>query len=212
MNTYAFRSRTISWTAIITGAVGLSTLIFGLIFTFAGEIAPIFYSLNDLFNLIMALMSGVLVWMLYSFFQENMKSLHVGLLVLVLIGMVLAIIGFWMIAIKRTGYLQSGWYTNTAYALIGLWFIGLNFTAFQNDLMSKGLSLFGAGAGVVMALGFSAIPGMIQNIDSTDFMSPIHYGIWNASLAGWIIFYPIWCITLGRYMRTLDNQEKSTST
>lgn len=200
MSTSTFQSQSIGKIALATGVIGVSTLIFGLIFTFAGDVVPIFYSLNDLFNLIMALMSGVLAWLLYFRFRENMTSLHVGLLVLILIGMILAVIGFWMIAIKGTGYLQSGWYTNTAYALIGLWIISLNYTAWQNDLLSKGLSLFGVIIGVVMALGFSAIPGMIQNIDSTYFMSPIHYGIWNASLAGWIILYPLWCMLLGRHL------------
>jgi len=201
MNTSTFfQSQSIGKIAIATGVVGVSTLVFGLIFTFAGDIIPVFYRLNDLFNLIMALMSGVLAWVLYSRFRENMTSLHVGLLILILIGMVLAVIGFWMIAIKRTGYLQSGWYTNTAYALIGLWIIGLNYTARQNDLLSKGLSLFGVIVGIVMVLGFSAIPGMIQNIDSTEFMSPVHYGIWNASLAGWILLYPIWCMLLGHHL------------
>lgn len=200
MNTSTFQSQSIGKIALATGVIGVSTLIFGLIFTFAGDIVPIFYSLNDLFNLIMALMSGVLAWMLYFRFRENMTSLHVGLLILILIGMILAVIGFWMIAIKGTGYLQSGWYTNTAYALIGLWIISLNYTAWQNNLLSKGLSLFGVIIGVVMALGFSAIPGMIQNIDSTYFMSPIHYGIWNASLAGWILLYPLWCMLLGRHL------------
>lgn len=208
MNTFTFQSRTIGWTAIITGAVGISTLIFGLIFTIAGDIVPVFYGLNDLFNLIMALMSAVLAWMLYSRFREKMTPFHGGLLILVLVGMVLAIIGFWMIAIKHTGYLQSGWYTNTAYALIGLWVIGLNYTAWQNDILPRGLSLFGIIVGVVMALGFSAIPGMLRNIDSTDFMSPLLYAIWNNSIQGWILLYPIWCILLGRYMRTLDEQKE----
>ncbi len=194
-----FQFQTIGKLAIATGVVGVATLIFGLIFTFAGDIVPIFFGLNDLFNLIMALMSGVLAWRLYSRFREKMTSLHGGLLFLVLVGMVLAVIGFWMIAFGRTGWILSGWYTDTAYALIGLWVIGLNSTSFQNDLLPKGISLYGILVGVVMALGFASLPGLIRNIDSTDFMSPLLSGIWHASIRGWILLYPIWCIVLGRH-------------
>lgn len=194
-----FQFQTIGKLAIATGVVGVATLIFGLIFTFAGDIVPIFFGLNDLFNLIMALMSGVLAWRLYSRFREKMTTLHGGLLFLVLVGMVLAVIGFWMIAFGRTGWILSGWYTDTAYALIGLWVISLNYTAYQNDLLPKGISLYGFLVGVVMALGFASLPGLIRNIDSTDFMSPLLSGIWHASIRGWILLYPIWCIVLGRH-------------
>jgi hypothetical protein len=112
--------------------------------------------------------------------------------------MVLAVIGFGMIAFGHTGWILSGWYTDTAYALIGLWIIGLNYTAFQGQLYSKGISLYGFIVGVVMSLGFASLPGMIKGIDSTDFMSPTLLGIWKVSIRGWILFYPIWCILLGR--------------
>jgi hypothetical protein len=114
--------------------------------------------------------------------------------------MILAIIGFRLIAFGYTGWVLSGWYTDTAYALIGLSIIGLDFTALQNGLLPKGFSLFGVFVDVVMALGFMALPGLIRNIDSTDFMSPILYGIWNMSIQGWIFLYPIWCIWLGRWI------------
>ena len=200
MNTSTFQSQSIGKIAIATGIIGISTLVFGLIFTFAGDIVPMFYGLNDLFNLIMALMSGVLAWMLYSLFREHMTSLHSGLLILVLFGMVLAVNGFWMIAFGRTGWILSGWYTDTAYALIGLWIIGLNYTAFQDQHYSKGISLYGVIVGVVMSLGFASLPGMIQGVDSTDFMSPTLLGIWNVSIQGWIFLYPIWCILLGIHL------------
>ena len=148
MNTSPFfRSRPIGRLAIATGLMGVTTLIFGLIFAFGGDIVgdsiSIFYRLNGLFNLIMALMSGVLAWMLYSHFQEKMTSLHGGLLILILVGMLLAVLGFWMIAFGRTGWILSGWYTDTGFAFIGLWLIGVNYTAFQNDLLPKGISLYG---------------------------------------------------------------------
>lgn len=199
MKTSAFQSHTIGKMSIATGVIGVSTLIFGLIFTFAGDIVPNFYSLNDLFNLVMALMSGVLAWMLYSHFREKMTSLHSILLFLVLVGMIFAIIGFWMITFGYTGWILSGWYTNIAYALIGLWVIGLNYTAYRIDLLPKRLSLFGVVVGFVMALGFISISGLIKNVDSTDFMSPIVYSIWNISIAGWILLYPLWCILSGRH-------------
>lgn len=209
MNTSPFfRSRPIGRLAIATGLMGVTTLIFGLIFAFGGDIVgdsiSIFYRLNDLFNLIMALMSGVLAWMLYSHFQEKMTSLHGGLLILILVGMLLAVLGFWMIAFGRTGWILSGWYTDTGFAFIGLWLIGVNYTAFQNDLLPKGISLYGILVGIVMALGFASLPGLLRNIDSTDFMSPLLYGMWTASIRGWIILFPIWCILTGRYIRTLE--------
>jgi hypothetical protein len=203
MNTTAFRIQTIGRMAISTGVIGISTLIFGFIFAFGGDIVgdsvSIFYRLNDLFNLIMALMSGAFAWMLYSHFQEKMTSLHGGLLILILAGMVLAVIGFWMIAFGRTGWILSGWYTDTAYALIGLWVISFNYSALQNDLLPKGISSYGILVGAVMALGFASLPGLLRNIDSTDFMSPLLYGMWTASIRGWILLYPIWCIILGRH-------------
>ena len=133
MNTSTFfQSQSIGKIAIATGVVGISTLVFGLIFTFAGDIVPVFYGLNDKFNLIMALMSGVLAWMLYSRFRKNMSMLHIGMLILVAIAMIFAILGFVKIAFG---------YTDTGYTLIGLWIMGLNYSALKDKLYSKGISL-----------------------------------------------------------------------
>lgn len=186
--------------AIITGATGITTQIFGILFTFAGDIVPVFYGLNDLFNLILAILSGVLAWILYYHFRERLTSLHGILLILVLIGVIFAILGFRMIAFGHAGWVLSGWYTDTGFALIGIWVIGLNYTARQNDLLPKGLSLFGMIVGAVMALGFASIPGLIRNTDSTEFMSPILYWTWFISIQGWILLYPIWCIWMGRHI------------
>lgn len=200
MNTPTFfQSRTIGWTAIIMGCLGITGLIFGLIFTFVEDAATIFYNLSDLFNLVIGILSGILAWMLYSRFREKMASMHRFLLFLVLGGIVLMAIGFWLIAFDLTGWILSGWYTDTGFAFIGLWLIGLNYTAWQNDLMPKGLSLLGIIAGGLLVLGFSAIPGLIRNIDSMAFMSPMLNGSWNASILGWVILHPIWCILSGRY-------------
>ena len=178
MNTSAFfQSRTISWTAIIMGCLGITGLIFGLIFTFIGDTSAIIYNLSDIFNLVIGILSGVLAWMLYSRFREKMTSLHQFLLFLVLGGIVLMAIGFWLIAFVRTGWILSGWYTDTGFAFIGLWLIVLNYITWQNDLLPKGLSLLGMIAGVLLALGFSAVPGLIRNVNSMDFMSPMLNGI-----------------------------------
>ena len=205
MNTSTFfQSRTIGWTAISMGCLGISGLILGLTFTFVENTAAIIYNLSDFFNLVIGILSGMLAWMLYSRFREKMTSSHRFLLYLVLGGMVLMAIGFWLIASDRTGWILSGWYTDTGFAFIGLWLTGLNYTAWQNELLPKGLSILGIIAGVLLVLGFSSLPGLIRNVDSMAFMSPILNGIWNASILGWVIIHPVWCITLGLHMRKLD--------
>lgn len=196
-----FPTPMLQWTAIATGVIGISTLMFGLLFTFAGNLVPVFYGLNDLFNLILAILSSILAWMLYSHFRERLTFLHTILLLLVLIGVVFAVIGYRLIAFGHSGWVLSGWYTDTGFALIGLWVVGLNYTIWQKKLLPKGLSIYGVIVGAMMALGFSALPGLIANIDSTNFMSSPHYILWMTSIMSWTVLYPIWCIGIGRVLQ-----------
>jgi len=108
MNASILQSRTIGKIAVATSVIGVSTFIFGFIFTFARNILPVFYGLNNLFNLIMALMSGVLAWMMYSRFREHVKMLHGWLFILVAVGMILALNGFLKIVFSYTGWILSG--------------------------------------------------------------------------------------------------------
>lgn len=199
MTAGSFSSEAIGWVAFATGVIGIFSMIFIALFYTVGN--P-FGTLNDIFNALMAISSGILAWMLYAGSKNGLTLLNQALLILAQIGALIAIVGSVLVIFKYTGWVLAGLYTATGYAMIGLWVIRLNYAARGGGLMPGGMSTFGLVLGVVMLLGFAAVPGLIKGADSVEAMSPVINGIWQAASLGWLFLYPIWCFWLGRWTLT----------
>jgi hypothetical protein len=176
--------------AMTTGIVGLLALVLLILFFTVG--GP-FGTLNDICNGLTGLLSGVFAWNLYMNFR-----IQPIFLILALVGALTVALGSVLIIFDVTGWYLAGLYTSLGYALIGVWLLALNYWARPNNLWPYGLANLGMIAGMIMALGFLMIPGIINRIDAWE-AGPwyVNY-VGQLGSIGYFLLYPIWCILIGR--------------
>ena len=194
MTTSNFSSMTIGWVAIATGIAGLLGLAFIILFFTVGQ--P-FGTLNDICIGLAAILSAVLAWMLYPGHHAQSPLLSQVALVVALLGALVVVVGSGLVISGVTGWFLAGLYMAAGNALIGLWLLGLNYSALHGNPWSHSLVILGLVSGVILALGLVAIPGIFSGIDSQESASWI-VNIGQAGALGWLVLYPIWCVLVGR--------------
>jgi len=195
MFTNNFSSVTIGWVAIATGIAGLLGLAFIILFFTVGQ--P-FGTLNDICIGLTAILSVVLVWMLYPEHHAQSPLLSQVALVIAMFGAILVMVGSALAISGVKGWFLSGLYMAAGNAMIGLWLLGLNYSSLRGNPLSHSLVILGLISGVILALGLVTIPGIFRGIDTQEYELSIFNYIWWASSLGWLVLYPIWCILLGR--------------
>lgn len=161
-----------------------------------------FGTLNDICVALGGLLSGCLVWNLYPTHhlhapRESRIALGLGLM-----GACLVPIGSALVILNITGWLLAGLVTTFGYALIGLWLVGLNYSALNWSAFPRNLAQYGLITGWIMAIGLFAVPGILTGIDAMETAS------WFTRIAlfvgglGWNVLYTIWCIGLGYLLFT----------
>ena len=197
MITSSFSSLTIAWVAIATGVAGLLALAFIVLFFTVGR--P-FGTLNDGCIGLAAILSGVLAWMLSPQYHSQSPLLSQVALVVAVVGALVVVAGSALVIFGITGWFLAGLYMGAGNALIGLWLLGLSYSALSGTPWPHGLVVAGIVIGVVMALGSVAILGIVRSIDAWD-SAPWHVKyVGQAGALGWLALYPIWCIWLGRVL------------
>src|SRR4030043_1309286 len=126
----------IGWVAIATGIVGLLGLAFIILFFTVGQ--P-FGTLNDICIGLRAILSVVLVWMLYPGHHSQSPLLSQVVLVIAIFGALLVIIGSALAISGVKGWFLSGLYMAAGNAMIGLWFQGLNYSALRSKPFPQNL-------------------------------------------------------------------------
>ena len=198
MRTNKFSTSVISWTAIATGVSVILAVLFILPMA---TVEPRFGKLNDVFNAIIGIASGVLASMLYPQHRARSPLISQIGLGLALAGVIVTIVGSVLIIFDFTGYVLAGFYTGLGNALIGLWLVAFSASMQRADILPHNLVMFGLVAGAIMALGVLDIAGILTGIDSMDSLSWYLF----AGFLGFIgtyILYPIWTIWLGREIRS----------
>lgn len=195
MTTSNFSSVTIGWVAIATGIAGLLGLAFIILFFTVGQ--P-FGTLNDICIGLTAILSVVLIWMLYPAQHAQSPLLSQVALVIAMSGALLVMVGSTLAISGVTGWFLSGLYMAAGNAMIGLWLLGLSYSALRDNPLPHSLVVFGLISGVILALGLVTIPGIFRGIDTQEYELSIFNSIWWASSLGYLALYPIWCIWLGR--------------
>jgi len=183
--------------AAATGVVGLLALVTIVLFFTIGQ--P-FGTINDYCIGLTAILSVVLVWMLYPQHHALSPILSQVLLVVALIGAIVAVVGVVLTISGKTGFYLSGMYMAAGNALIGLWLLGINHSALSGNPWSHNLAILGLVSGVFLALGLVAIPGIFRGIDTKEYVFSTYNMIWGTSFLGSFVLYPIWCILLGRFL------------
>ena len=197
MFTNDFSAVTIGWVAIATGIAGLLGLVFIILFFSVGQ--P-FGTLNDICIGLTAILSVVLVWMLYPGHHAQFRLLSKVAFVVAMIGAILVLVGTALAISGVKGWFLSGLYMAAGNAMIGLWLLGLNYSALQDNSLHQSLVVFGLITGVILALGLVTIPGIFRGIDSQEYELTTFNYIWWASSLGYLALYPTWCILLGRIL------------
>lgn len=190
-----FSSLSVGWVAIATGIAGLLALVFIILFFTIGQ--P-FGTLNDICIGLEAILTGVLAWMFYPQFLARFPHISQVVLVLAILGAIIVVVGSVLVISGTTGWYLAGLYMSAGNALIGLWLLGLNYSAGQSSSWPHGLVIFGIIIGFIMVLGLAAIPGIINRIDAWENAPWYVNYIGQVGALGWLVFYPIWCILLGR--------------
>jgi hypothetical protein len=186
---------TIGWVAIATGIAGIVALVFIILFFTVGQ--P-FGTLNDICIGSAAILSGVLAWMLSPQVHDQSPLLSQVTLVIALAGALVVAVGSVLVIFGITGWYLAGLYMAVGNALIGLWLLGLNYSAQHGDSWSNGLAISGMVIGVIMLLGLAVIPGILRSIDAWESAPWYVNYVGLAGSLGWLVLYPIWCIWLGR--------------
>lgn len=195
MTTSNFPSLTVGWVAIATGVAGLLALAFIILFFTVGQ--P-FGTLNDICIGLTAILSVVLVWMLYPGHHAQSPLLNQVTLVIAILGALLVMVGSALAISGVKGWFLSGLYMAAGNAMIGLWLLGLNYSALRDNFLPHSLVIFGLISGVILALGLVTIPGIFRGIDTQEYELTIVNYLWWAGSLGYLALYPIWCILFGR--------------
>lgn len=185
-----FSSLMVPRLAILTGIVGLLALILLILFFTVG--GP-FGTLNDICNGLTGILSGIFAWTLYTKFRVQPIFL-----ILSLMGTLAVAIGSILVIFEITGWYLAGLFTSAGYAMIGVWLFAINYSFWQSNSWSHGLSTLGMIAGTIMALGLLMIPGIINRIDAWE-AGPwyINY-LGQLGAIGYLLLYPTWCILVGK--------------
>jgi len=197
MFTNNFSSVAIGWVAIATGIVGLLGFAFIILFFTVGQ--P-FGTLNDICIGLTAILSVVLVWMLYPGHQAQFPLLSKTALAIAMFGALVVMVGSALAISGVKGWFLSGLYMAAGNAMIGLWLLGLNYSSLRGNLFPQSQVIFGLISGVILALGLVTIPGIIRGIDTQEYELSIFNYIWWVSSLGYLALYPTWCILLGRIL------------
>lgn len=184
----------VSWVAVATGIGGLVAGIFLILFFTLGQ--P-FGTINDICNGITALLCGSLAVALHPLWVGQAPALSRATLVMALAGTLVAVSGSVLVIFRITGWFLAGIVGTAGYALIGLWLLGLNYAACAARWLPPGIAISGIVLGVIVALGFAAMPGIVRRIDAReDAPWYVIAGLAAGSL-GWLILNPLWCLWLG---------------
>jgi hypothetical protein len=147
-------SRTLGWLAIATGGVILigdvSLMLFFTIGSFFG-------TFNDLCVALAAILSALLSLIFYPAHRAYSPRLSRLLLIAALVGGLVASIGSTFVIFDFTGYFLAGLMNFFGYGLVGLWLLGLNYSAQRRNGWPRRLVRFGLVSGASMAVGVNPI-------------------------------------------------------
>jgi hypothetical protein len=197
MNIGIISTNMIGWVAIATGIVGLLGFIFIILFFSVGQ--P-YGTLNDICIGLTAILSVVLVWVLYPGYHTQFPLLSKIAFVIAMVGALLVLVGMVLSISGTKGWFLSGLYMAAGNAMIGLWLLVLNYSAWRSNSLPHSLVIFGLISALILVLGLVTIPGIFRGTDSQEYKLTVFNSIWWASSIGYLALYPTWAIFLGRVL------------
>jgi hypothetical protein len=148
--------------------------------------------------LLTGILGAVLASVLHLTLRRFTPRLSLFLLIGVWAGAVAVTFGSWLIVTGRSDVELSSYYYFYGNGLIGLWLWVLNRIARQQDAWPRSLTQWGSIASAFMMLGLLGVYGILSGSDGSDY-SPLVL-VTGISFLGTGILYPSWCIRLGRWI------------
>jgi hypothetical protein len=158
-------------------AVAVMSWVSLIVFFAAGE--P-WGSLNDAGNGLLALLCGGFAVLLY-------RATPVVATILAVLGAAAGLLGSFLVMSDTTGYFFAGLVSAAGFALIGSWLVVLG------RVGAVPASLLAQVAGVVMALGFVQVPGILWGLDDLE-SAPWWLLASEISWAGTYLLLPLWAL------------------
>ena len=117
--------------------------------------------------------------------------------VLALVGAFIAALGAVAAATSAVSWFLAQLYVASGYALIGLWLIIITISGGDALSLPHRVVSMGWFAGVVMALGLAALPGVLRRTETEQAAPWLIRNIGRAGNLGWLLLFPMWCLWLG---------------
>lgn len=197
MTTSNLSTFSMGWLAIITGVAGVLALAFLILLFTVGQ--P-FGTLNDICIAVTAILSGILAWILFPQAHAQLFFWSRVALIVAWGGALVVTIGSVLVLSGTTGWYLAGLYMAAGNALIGVWLLGLNYSALHSNAWSRELAIYGIVTSAVMLLGLAALPGIFARIDAWEAAPWYVNYIGQVSALGYLVLYPVWCILVGRIL------------
>jgi hypothetical protein len=154
--------------------------------------------LNDTTNAFASILSAVLASVLYPTLRRLLPRSSLVLLMDVWVGAIAINFGSWLIITGRSDVELSSYYYFFGNGLIGIWLWVLNHITRGQAVWPRSLTQFGSIASIFMMVGLLGLYGILLGSDGSDY-SPLIM-VTGLSFLGIGIFYPIWCLQLGRWI------------
>lgn len=165
--------------------------------------------LNDTVNSLTGILGAVLASVLYPSLRRFTPRLSLILLIGVWAGAIAVTFGSWLIVTGRSDVELSSYYFFYGNGLIGIWLWVLNRIARQQDVWPGSLTRWGSTASAFMMLGLLGLYGILLGSDGSDY-SPLVL-VSGLSFLGTGILYPIWCLWLGRWILSKQNDRAAAA-
>ena len=152
-----------------------------------------FGTINDVGNAATGVLSGWLAWRLRGELGRPVRNAAVGAAVA---GAAVTVVGSTLVVSGATGWFFAGLVSSLGFAGIGAWLVALNRSRDVGPARSAGLRRIGVAAGMLMAVGVAAVPGILLRLDDA---ATAPGWVWIA-MVGWLgiyVAYPIWAIRTG---------------
>ena len=203
-------SKVSGWLAFLVGIMGTLAMITLLLF-FVGLFQNIHSlsfmgGLNDRINALTGILSALLASVFHPALRRYALRISLVLLIGVWIGAIAITFGSWLIITGRADVELSSYYYLFGNGLIGIWLFVLNRLAGQQARWPRNLTRLGLIAGALMIVGLLDLYGILLSLDGNDFSYLIL--VTGISFLGIGILYPIWCLWLGRWI--LSTQDDSS--
>jgi len=185
--------RLVGGIAVLAGGVAMTSVTSLAAFFAVG--GP-FGAINDWTVGILGLLTGLLAFGLSRRDRRTRWVPEDVSTVIAIAGSAVVVVGSALVISDTTGFLLAGLVESLGFALIGVWLIVLSRSLRAAKLWPRRLSGLGILAGVVMATGFAAAPGIAMRLDD---MESAPGWVWFGFLdwLGIFFLFPLWTMWFG---------------